>query len=255
MAAAYLSGVKETNLMENEEPDFDPFEEDEVITEEEPVEPEPQEPPTPDEEEEPPSEDDEPEPKEQEEDDPKEKMIPESKFKAAIKDVQSKLDEALNENAKLTAKPTPDRTADPDGYEKHLRLSMSRELMRNYNEDYDDVIAHYQEMAKVNPSLNQLVEENELPAKFAYDLAKRDMEIRELSDARGSDEWKEFQKWKAGKTEQKDGASVAESLASQENAASKLPKNLNRATSAKPKPGKSQSDDDYLFGDAQIDKA
>jgi len=249
--------------MAEEETNFDPFEEEEVITEEEEPTPkeEPEEEPKGTEKEDPKDDVEETpadatEPKgEKEEETKEEKMIPESRFKAAIKDVQSKLDQSLEENAKLTATPAPDRSEDPDGYEKHLRLNMSRDLMRKFNDDYDETIKHYQEMAEANPSLNKMVEDNELPAKFAYDLAKRDMEIRELSEARGSDEWKEFQEWKkSDKTETKT-ETVAESLASQEPAADSLPKNLNRATSTKPKPGSSLSNDDYLFGDAGIDKA
>lgn len=238
--------------MDEEETNFDPFEDDDIQEEEETT-PEPKEEPEeeePKEDEEEPS-DEEEEPKEEnEEDDSKEKMVPESRLKAAIKDLKTQLDDALQENAKLTAKPAPDRATDPDGYERHLRLEMSRDLMRKFNDDYDEVIKHYQEMAEINPTLNELVEKNELPAKFAYDLAKRDMEIRELSEVKGSDDWKEFQEWKKNKTSKKE--TVADSLAS--DMAKPLPKNLNRATSAKPKAG-SSSDDDYLFGDAPIDNA
>lgn len=122
----------------------------------------------------------------------KEKMIPESRFKAALKDVQEKMESVLQENAKLKATPAPDRENDPDGYEKHLRLEMSKSLMREFKPDYVEVITHFQEMAKLDPTLNQRVADHELPAKFAYDIAKKDMEIRELIKARNSDEWKEF---------------------------------------------------------------
>lgn len=179
-----------------------------------------------------------------------EKMIPESRFKAAIKDVQDKLDAALQETAKLKATPVPDRESDPDGYERHLRLEMSKSLMREFKPDYVEVIKHYQEMAKVNPSLNQMVADHELPAKFAYDLAKRDMEIRELTEARNSDEWKEFQEFKKNKGKK----TVADELAEPTNKAPKLPKNLNRATGVNQK-ARALSDDDYLFGDNPLDRA
>lgn len=176
-----------------------------------------------------------------------EKMIPESRLKAAIKDVQDKLDAALQENAKYKATPTPDREADPDGYEQHLRLEMSKALMREFKEDYVEVITHYQEMAKASPHLNDMVAKHELPAKLAYDIAKRDLEIRELTEARKSEEWKEFQEFKKNKGK----SNVAEALALPASKAVKLPKNLNSATSAKPK-ADSQSDDDYLFGDSPL---
>lgn len=178
----------------------------------------------------------------------KEKMIPESRFKAALKDVQEKMESVLQENAKLKATPAPDRENDPEGYEKHLRLEMSKALMREFKPDYVEVITHYQEMAKLNPSLNQMVADHELPAKFAYDLAKRDLEIRELTEARNSDEWKEFQEFKKNKGK----ATIADDLVSQ-NPALKLPKNLNRATASKKLGNRVHSDDeDYLFGDRKI---
>lgn len=178
----------------------------------------------------------------------KEKMIPESRFKAALKDVQEKMESVLQENAKLKATPAPDRENDPDGYEKHLRLEMSKSLMREFKPDYVEVITHFQEMAKLDPTLNQRVADHELPAKFAYDIAKKDMEIRELIKARDSDEWKEFQEFKKNKGK----ATIADDLVSQ-NPALKLPKNLNRATASKKLGNRIHSDDeDYLFGDRKI---
>ena len=238
------------------ETEFDPFEEETVTVEEEnaPAETEEQKEETSDDESEEETEEESTDETEEEADPSgeaetatNEKMIPESRFKAALKDIQEKLDSALQENAKYKAVPAPDRNTDPDGYEKHLRLEMSKSLMREFKPDYEDVIKHYQEMAKVNPSLNQMVADAELPAKFAYDLAKRDMEIRELTEDRNSDEWKEFQEFKKNKGKK----SVAEELASPTNTAAKLPKNLNRATASKPK-ANSSSDEDYLFGDSPL---
>lgn len=239
----------------DEETNFDPFEadvettEEDVTTESEVVEEEAKN-------------------KSEEEDDPKgdtesedegaskeetlkeEKSISESRFKAAIKDIQTKLDSALQENAELRAGQVklPNREEDPDGYEQHLRLEMSKSLMMEFKEDYAEVIQHYQEMAKVNPTLNKLVAENELPAKFAYDLAKRDMEIRELTAARNSDEWKEFQEFKKNKSKQ----STAQDLATPVERAPKLPENTNRATSVTLR-NNVVSDDDDLFRDAPLD--
>lgn len=234
--------------MNEEETNFDPFDEtadttvEEVEEEVEETEEDPK-----GETEESDDEDESTDESEEEEEGASEKMIPESRFKAAIKDVQDKLDAALQENAKYKTTPTPDRDSDPDGYEKHLRLEMSKTLMREFKEDYVEVITHYQEMAKVNPHLNDMVAAHELPAKLAYDLAKRDMEIRELTEARNSNEWKEFQEFKKNKGK----ATVADDLASPTSKAVKLPKNLNRATAAKPR-ADNQSDEDYLFGDSPL---
>lgn len=244
--------------MSNEETNFDPFEEEtETHEEDTTVEPEKEEVEKQDGENEETSdesegetdeESDETESTDEEADETSEKMIPESRFKAAIKDVQDKLDAALQENAKFKAVEAPDRDTDPDGYEAHLRLEMSKTLMREFKPDYVEVITHYQEMAKVNPHLNEMVAKHELPAKLAYDLAKRDMEIREMTDARNSDEWKEFQEFKKNKGKK----SVAESLAEPTNKAStKLPKNTNRATASTPR-AENQTDEDYLFGDAKF---
>lgn len=232
----------------DEETNFDPFEEEETETHEEDTPVEPEEEETQD------NVDNEEESTDEtetesinEEEGSSEKMIPESRFKAAIKDVQDKLDAALQENAKFKAVEVPDRDEDPEGYEAHLRLEMSKTLMREFKEDYVEVITHYQEMAKANPMLNEMVAKNELPAKLAYDLAKRDMEIRELTEARNSDEWKEFQAFKKSKGK----STIADSLTEPTSKAAKLPKNTNRATSSVPKE-KGQSDEDYLFGDSPL---
>lgn len=243
----------------NEETNFDPFEE-EVETHEEDITVETEGEETEDENgeeestdetdeesDETESTDEDEEGNEEEEGSSEEKMIPESRFKAAIKDVQDKLEAALQENAKYKQVQAPDRDEDPEGYEAHLRLEMSKTLMREFKPDYVEVITHYQEMAKVNPHLNEMVAKHELPAKLAYDLAKRDMEIREMTEARNSDEWKEFQEFKKNKGKK----TVADTLADPTSKAAKLPKNLNRATAAKPK-ANSQSDEDYLFGDSAL---
>jgi hypothetical protein len=262
MAAALLFGRITRVTMADEETNFDPFEVEETTNEEDTeVETDLEETETNDEaegetEDESTDEaDDESEDvestdeTEEDETSTNEKMIPESRFKAAIKDLQSKLDATLQENAKYKATPAPDRDADPEGYEAHLRLETSKTLMREFKEDYVEVITHFQEMAKINPQLNEIVAKHELPAKLAYDLAKRDLEIRELTEARNSDEWKEFQEFKKNKGK----STVADDLASPTNKAAKLPRNLNRATSSKPKTV-SPSDDDYLFADSPLDR-
>lgn len=181
-----------------------------------------------------------------------EKMIPESRLKAALKDVNEKLEKITAENMQLKAKPAPDPNTDPDGYALHNRIEISKQIMRDAVPDYNEKIAHYQEMAALNPLLNEAVKAAANPAKYAYDIAKKDMEIREVVEARGSDEWKQFQEWKknGGKQPIKN-ADVAEQLRTPgKSPASQVP-NLNRATNTNNSKAKSE-DDDYLFADSKF---
>lgn len=184
----------------------------------------------------------------------KEKMIPESRFKAALKDVNEKLSKAEQRLAELSAAPAPDRQNDPEGYDRHVRIETSKAIMAETHDDYDEKIAHFQEMAQANPTLNDLVGNHALPAKFAYDLAKRDMEINELSNARNSDEWKQFQEWKKNKgaavetAPQKTEAAKQLSMPKAANVAAKVP-NLNRnATAVNVSKQASEEDEDLFKG-------
>lgn len=184
--------------------------------------------------------------------DKSEKMIPEHRFKAALKDVTEKLQEAQQKIAAMEAKPAPDRASDPDGYDRYMRIETSKAIMRDAFPDYDEKIIHFQEMAKVNPVLNDVVANHQAPAKMAYDLAKRDLEIQELSKTKDSDEWKEFQEWKS--KQKKEATSGSADTAAQLKAgnkavevAAKVP-NLNRtATSVSSKEKPSSNEDDDLF--------
>lgn len=178
-----------------------------------------------------------------------EKMIPESRFKAALKDVTDKYTATQAELNRMKAVPEPDKIKDPEGYNLHVRIETSKSLMREMKPDYDDVIGHYKKMADVNPDLNVAVAKAAIPAKFAYDLAKKDMELSDLAKMKDSDEYKEFltaRKAKAdaaGKTDAdaKAGKQVAAGLG-------KVP-NLNRATNVSR--GTQQSEDsDELFSGA-----
>lgn len=183
-----------------------------------------------------------------------EKMIPESRLKAAIKDVSDKLSEAQRELATMKAQPAPDRTKDPDGYDRHTRIETSKIIMQQTVKDYDEVIAHFQEMAKAEPSLNAIVANHAAPAKMAYDLAKKDMEITELYAMKDDPDFAEFKAFKAAKAagkaadETADTATQLAAGAKKGKAATEIP-NLNRnATSVGRETKKSDSDDD-LFAD------
>jgi len=182
-----------------------------------------------------------------------EKMIPESRLKAALENVTKERDSLKQENSTLkanapkneTTEQVPNPVTHPEEHAKHVRFVTSRSIMSATHEDYDEVIAHYQEMAKDNPHLNQLVVEHEMPAKFAYDLAKKNMEIQELSNLKDDPEYKEFKEWKKAK-----GAATPEKKDTSLTLGSNLPKNLNRATSANRVKDSASNTDDELFAGA-----
>lgn len=183
-------------------------------------------------------------PENQEADSQNEKMIPEHRFKAALKAAAEETETWKARAQKAEAQPVPDKENDPEGYNLYVRMEASKEVMREMRTDYEDVIKHYQAMAKENPRLNDEVAAAPLPAKFAYDLAKQDMEMRDLRALKSSDEWKEFQEYKKSKASQNPESDKSKQVA---NALSAVP-NLNRQTNASPK-GR-QEDDDQLFAGA-----
>lgn len=248
----------------SEEENLDPFEEEEVSSVDEHTEPESNSEDQPQEsseesesgesKEQGVEEDEPPSSKEDEGNSESEKMIPESRFKAALKDVNDKLSASRQELARLQAQPAPDRETDPEGYEFHVRMETSKQVMRDSFEDYDQVILHYQEMAKENPALNSVVVAHSAPAKHAYDIAKKDLEVKELMKLKDSDDWKEFQEFKANKASKVQEAEVPVEKVVQNEAknseASKVP-NLNRATDVgSGKPRAAESEDEELFAGA-----
>lgn len=180
-----------------------------------------------------------------------EKLIPEKRFKAALADATSKLQKQLDEaNAKLSEfvkTPEIDREKDPDGYDRQLRIDTSVAMMADV-EDYDDMIEHFKEMEKSNPSLTEFVRNHRTPAKAAYDLAKKDIEIKELMGLKSSDEWKKFQEWKEAQAKEgsEESTKAPDKKAVAKQLASKVP-NLNRSTNVKKGVSKSSEDDDGLF--------
>lgn len=55
------------------------------------------------------------------------------------------------------------------------RYETSEEDARDAYEDYDDVIAHFESMARQNPALVTQMERSKRPAIYAYKTAKKDM--------------------------------------------------------------------------------
>lgn len=183
-----------------------------------------------------------------------EKFIPEHRFKAALKDVTEgrdtalkRLEEAEAKLAELTAKPAPNREEDPDGYDLHVRIETSKRIMSEAYPDYNEVIAHYQEMVADNPYLNEAVAKHPAPAQHAYNIAKKDMEIKELMDLKTSEDWKEFQEFKKHKAEKQTSVESTEKALVQKESPVKVP-NLNRVAAATTLKGsKNQETDDDLF--------
>lgn len=183
------------------------------------------------------------------------KMIPEHRFKAALKSVTDQLEEQTNklkEYEKPAEVQVPDKDVDPEGHDLHIRMEASKSVMMEMKPDYQEVINHYATMAADNDLLNQAVAKNPLPAKLAYDIAKKDLEIKEALKLKDSDEFKEFQEWKKAKTavdatktqeEQKLGNKINRGL--------KAVPNLNRTTNASPnrnvRSASNGDNDDDLF--------
>jgi len=176
------------------------------------------------------------------------KMIPEHRFKAALKEITDKLDAATSELQKYTAIPVPDKDTDPEGHNLHVRMKASSDVMREMRPDYQDVINHYAKMAESNPLLNQAVAADPLPAKLAYDIAKKDMELKELASLRDSDDWKKFQEWKKTQTLATPTTQQANLNETVTRGLKAVP-NLNRSTNASPNRNvrKGDSADDELF--------
>ncbi len=87
----------------------------------------------------------------------------------------------------------PDALDDPEGalahVEKTLRgelwkekFTLTQEIMREKHEDYEQLETHFSEMVKESPDLLKKFVEAKNPAKFAYDTAKKDLNIQKFSD-------------------------------------------------------------------------
>lgn len=179
------------------------------------------------------------------------KLIPEHRFKAALKKVTDELESKNAELAKYTATPVPDKETDPEGHSLHIRMTASADVMREMKSDYQDVINHYAKLAESNPLLNQAVADHPLPAKLAYDIAKRDLEIKEVDEARKSGEWDKFQAWK--KSQDTATNDKQNTLNETVKRGLKAVPNLNRSTNASPnrnvrRNSNGENDDDLFAG-------
>lgn len=184
-----------------------------------------------------------------------EEFIPKHRFTAALKNVTEELDATKAKLAELQQVKAPDPTEDPDGYNLHVRMETSKQVMRETVDDYDEAIQHFNAMAKENPQLNNAVAAHPTPAKYAYDIAKKSMRIGELEKTLESEDWKAFQNWKAsGKPANQDPPpkKTEEVKADPDNSgkgksAADVVPNLNRNPDANSAKTPEFSDDDDLF--------
>lgn len=183
------------------------------------------------------------------------KLIPEHRFKAALKKVTDELEAKnakLAEYEKPEAAPVPDKETDPEGYALHMRMDASKTIMMDLVPDYQEKINHFAVMAESNPLLNQAVASHPIPAKLAYDIAKKDLEIKEALAIKDSEDWKAFQEFKkAKKVEIVDDQQTT--LANTVKKGLRAVPNLNRSTNASPnrnvrKTSTGDYDDDLFKG-------
>jgi hypothetical protein len=183
------------------------------------------------------------------------KFIPEHRFKAALKKVTDELEATkgkLTEYEKPEPVVAPDRDTDPEGFALHTRMEASKAVMIDLCPDYQDVINHFATMSESNPLLNQAVADHPIPAKLAYDIAKKDLEIKEAMALKSSDDWKEFQEYKKSKTATVEVSQQAQLANTVKNGLRTVP-NLNRSTNASPnrnvRAASNAGSDDTLWDD------
>jgi hypothetical protein len=165
------------------------------------------------------------------------KLIPEHRFKAALKKVTDELEATkgkLTEYEKPEPIPVPDKDVDPEGHALHTRMEASQAVMRDLVPDYQEKIDHFAKMAESNPLLNQAVAGHAIPAKLAYDIAAKDLEIKEALNIKGSDDWKKFQEWQKTQKEQPKLDEQAKLGEKVKNGLGRTVPNLNRSTNASP---------------------
>lgn len=87
----------------------------------------------------------------------------------------------------------PDWWGDPEGASAQLRselsgelyqtkILMSQEMMRSVHEDYDAAEAAFIEAAQAQPFLLHEMNRHPMPARYAYEVGKRALALREIGD-------------------------------------------------------------------------
>lgn len=114
---------------------------------------------------------------------------------AALQDERRKRQELEERLAKYEQKEAPQiEEVDDETYIE--RANLSREVYAEAFPDYEAKEKVFLDLAQDDPFLKQQVRQAKNPAKFAYEKAKEHLEITELKELRGSDDWNAFQQWK-----------------------------------------------------------
>ena len=64
----------------------------------------------------------------------------------------------------------------------NLKAQISEEMVKDMYDDYDSVMDHFETMVKDNPSIYAETMQTGMPAKSAYQKAKKDMMMKEIGD-------------------------------------------------------------------------
>lgn len=126
------------------------------------------------------------------------------------------------------------------------RTNMSREIMLELKDDYEDMESLFIELAKEDNSLIEKMKKSPNPAKYAYNAAKEHLEIEELRKTKESEDWKAFQEWKKEQSKKP----PEETPQTRRNKAALSVPDLTKATAAKPKDG--DKEDDNVFRGAHF---
>lgn len=146
----------------------------------------------------------------------KENEEPESWTKTAVIDERRKRQEfekkyqeleaeiaALKQPRQQEAKvERPDVFDDAEGAFKHTekdfdrklfeqRVNITKEIVKEKHADFDDMERHFLEMSKSNQALIEKLVSVPNPARFAYETAKNDLEVKKLSDPAYRDQIRE----------------------------------------------------------------
>lgn len=121
---------------------------------------------------------------------PAEENKEESWTKKAVLDERKKRQAAESELAKykenkVNSKEPEEITPEQQSLQKIIlneRINLSREMMLDKHEDYEEYETIFIDMAKENPALVTQMQASPNPAKFAYQQAKQLSEAKKLSD-------------------------------------------------------------------------
>jgi len=126
----------------------------------------------------------------------------ESKLEQLEKEIQAFKAQALDERRKrqeleatrqnqMFQDDIPDPQTNPQGYERYmaenqraigLKISISRQMMADSVENFEEKEAHFTQLAQSNPELTRQMMASPNPAKFAIDIAEKSMRLQQFQD-------------------------------------------------------------------------